>query len=185
VSKTIVPGKRNCPISIYGNYVTGTKQLATVAATKVKELSIDDDDSDDDRHNATQASDTEKQRMLNTEATLALLTDSLLPASVFDIETSSSDDNQASASPTVRSHSSFDMGALLPPSENNESDADSSQVLRFLRLGSRKHSQNVVLKTRSSWLPRNILTTFADIALRCRQELRAFPTKRMTLIILC
>ena len=128
MSKTIVPGKRNCPISIYGSYVTGTKQLATVAATKVKELSIDDDDSDSDRHDAAQASETEKQRILNTEATLALLTDSLLPASVFDIETSSSDDNQASAIPTVRSHSSFDMGALLPPSENNESDADSSQV---------------------------------------------------------
>jgi len=60
----------------------------------VKELSIDDDDSDDDRDDAAPASETEKQRVLNSEATLALLTDSLLPASVFDIEASSSDDNQ-------------------------------------------------------------------------------------------
>jgi hypothetical protein len=42
---TVIPGKRNCPISIYGDYVMGTKKLATVAEAKKKELSIDDDDS--------------------------------------------------------------------------------------------------------------------------------------------
>jgi hypothetical protein len=82
----------------------------------MKELSIDDDGSDEDRHDAAPASETEKQRILNTEATLALLTDSLLPASVFSY------DNQAKAITTVRSHPSFDIGALLPTSENNESD---------------------------------------------------------------
>ena len=113
---TVIPGKRNCPISIYGNYITGTKKLATIVKPKLAEISIDDDDSDE-----TPTSEKEKQRRLNNRASAALLNDSLLPDSAFDIEASSSDDNKNQDKAKTPS---FDMGALLPTAIANESDSE-------------------------------------------------------------
>ena len=123
---TVIPGKRYCPISIYGNYVTGTKKLETIVKPKVAEMSIDDEDSDD-LAGEPPTSEKERQRRLNNRASTALLNDSLLPDSAFDIEASSSDDNknQVKAITTFRSHPSFDMGALLPTATANEEKSDS------------------------------------------------------------
>jgi hypothetical protein len=89
----VIPGKRNCHLSIYGNYVTGTKKLATITKIKDQENSIDNENSDDfvDTTASMPVSEQERQRTVNDTATSALLTDSLLPASVLDIEASSLD----------------------------------------------------------------------------------------------